>query len=147
MHRAYAGAIHARDGRSGHFWQGRFGAVAMDETHLAAAVRYVLLNPVRARLVARPADWPWSSLQAHLSGEADGVTTTGPLKRRFPGLAGLLEADARDEAAHDRLRRAESVGRPIGSPAFLKQVEAALGRSVAARKRGRKSQRTDAAGN
>jgi REP element-mobilizing transposase RayT len=34
--------------RSGHFWQGRFGAVAMDEEHLAAALRYVSLNPVRA---------------------------------------------------------------------------------------------------
>src|SRR5579863_4218176 len=31
VHRAYAGKIHARRRRSGHFWQGRFGAVAMDE--------------------------------------------------------------------------------------------------------------------
>jgi putative transposase len=37
--------------------QGRFGAVAMDEQHLAAALRYVALNPVRARLVARAQDW------------------------------------------------------------------------------------------
>ena len=56
VHRKYAGEIHARQKRTGHFWQGRFGAVAMDEAHVAAAVRYVLLNPVRARLVARPGD-------------------------------------------------------------------------------------------
>ncbi len=53
VHRRYAGAIHARLRRTGHFWQGRFGAVAMDEMHLAAAVRYVALNPVRARLVGQ----------------------------------------------------------------------------------------------
>ncbi len=56
-HRAYAGRIHARRRRTGHFWQGRFGAVAMDEDHLVAAWRYVALNPVRARLVRRAEDW------------------------------------------------------------------------------------------
>jgi putative transposase len=38
LHRRYAGEIHARLRRTGHFWQGRFGCVAMDEDHLAAAV-------------------------------------------------------------------------------------------------------------
>src|SRR4030088_2260606 len=41
VHRSYAGIIQARRKRSGHFWPGRFGAVAMDEAHLAAALRYV----------------------------------------------------------------------------------------------------------
>ena len=59
VHRAHAGRIHARLERTGHFWQGRFGAVALDEAHLAATVRDVLLNPVRARLVERARDWPW----------------------------------------------------------------------------------------
>jgi putative transposase len=44
VHRSYAGAIQARRKRTGHFWQGRFGAVAMDDRHLAAALRYVSLN-------------------------------------------------------------------------------------------------------
>ena len=44
VHRRYAGIIHARRKRTGHFWQGRFGCVAMDEEHLAAALRYVSLN-------------------------------------------------------------------------------------------------------
>ena len=61
VHRTYAGIIQARRWRTGHFWQGRFGAAAMDEAHLAAALRYVSLNPVRARLVARALDWAWSS--------------------------------------------------------------------------------------
>lgn len=42
-HRGYTGYINARNRWTGHLRQGRFGAVAMDEAHLAAAVRYVAL--------------------------------------------------------------------------------------------------------
>ncbi len=66
VHRRYEGHIHARLKRTGHFWQGRFGWVAMDEDHPAAALRYVALNPVRARLVERASDWRWSSVHVHL---------------------------------------------------------------------------------
>jgi putative transposase len=65
VHRRYAGIIHARRHWAGHFWQGRFGTVVVDEAHLAVALRYVSLNPVRARLVKRAQDWRWSSTHAH----------------------------------------------------------------------------------
>ena len=113
----------------------------MDEAHLAAALRYVLLNPVRARLVRRPEDWPWSSLRAHLSGADDGVTTLAPARERFPDLRAILADDGGDGEAHRRLRQAESVGRPLGGPAFLGKVEALLGRPVVAQKRGPKPKR------
>ena len=77
-HGRYAGHIHARLRRTGHFWQGRFGCAAMDEAHLGAALRYIALNPVRARLVERATDWRWSSVHAHL-GRDDGLTTTAPV--------------------------------------------------------------------
>src|SRR5271156_4525455 len=84
-HRKYAGHIHARLKRTGHFWQGRFGCVAMDEDHLAAALRCVALNPVRARLARTAIDWPWSSVHAHLGRTTDdGLTTTGPVLSRYP---------------------------------------------------------------
>ncbi len=38
VHRADAGHVHARLKRTGHFWQGRFGCVAMDEDRLGAAL-------------------------------------------------------------------------------------------------------------
>ena len=66
MHRSYAGMVHARRKGVGHFWQGRFGAVAMDDPHLAAAFRYVTLNPAPVRLVSGAEDLPWSSARAHL---------------------------------------------------------------------------------
>ena len=64
--RAYAGANHARFKRSVHFRQDRFGCAAMDEAHLWATVRHIVLNPVRARLVALPEDWHRSSVHVCL---------------------------------------------------------------------------------
>ena len=47
-----------------------------------AAARYVALNPVRARLVARAEDWPWSSVRAHLEGRNDALVHAAPLSSR-----------------------------------------------------------------
>jgi len=56
-HRRYTGAINARFRWTGHLFQGRFGAVVMDEPHLLAAARYIALNPVVAGLVSHAGDW------------------------------------------------------------------------------------------
>jgi putative transposase len=49
-------------GRAGHVFQGRFKAILVNaESHLLELARYVVLNPVRAGMVADVADWPWSS--------------------------------------------------------------------------------------
>ena len=135
--RAYAGRIHARKRRTGHFWQGRFGAVAMDEAHLIAAYRYVALNPVRARLVKRAQDWRWSSARALLGLGRDGLTDVAPARARLRRFADLLEADE-DVEATQRLRKAESVGRPVGSEAFLSRLEARTGRRLRPQPRGPK---------
>jgi putative transposase len=142
VHRRYAGHIHARLKRTGHFWQGRFGCVAMDEEHLGAAVRYVSLNPVRARLAESVADWRWSSAQVHLGRVAcDGITAAEPVLTRFPDFAALLEA-GEEEAAMRRLRRAETIGRPIGSEDFVTTLEALSARRLAPAKRGPKPKKS-----
>jgi len=137
VHRAYAGIIQARRKRSGHFWQGRFGAVALDEAHLAAALRYVSLNPVRARLVERAQDWRWSSTRAHLRGRADGLTALAPIRDRFPRFGDLLDT-APAEDLFEPLRAAESIGRPLGNDRFLARIERLTGRSLKSAKRGPK---------
>lgn len=142
VHRRYAGHIHAREQRTGHFWQGRFGAVAMDEAHLAAALRYIALNPVRARLVDRPEAWRWSSVHALLAGRSDGLTATAPVLERYPRFADLLRGDS-DEAALDRLRRAETIGRPIGDDSFLTRLEAMSQRTLRPMRRGPKPKAQD----
>src|SRR5438046_3174925 len=107
VHGRYAGHVHARLKRTGHFWQGRFGCVAMDEAHLGAALRYVALNPVRAGLVERAIDWPWSSVHAHLGRNDDGITCTDRVRSRYPDFAALLAA-GEEEGMIARLRKAET---------------------------------------
>lgn len=136
VNRAYAGRIHARERRTGHFWQGRFGCVAMDEEHLMAALPYVALNPVRARLTARAEDWRWSSVHALLDPACgDGLTDTAPVLERASDFAALLRS-GEDEAMSLHLRRAESTGRPLGDSGFLDRVAAISGRDPKPRKRG-----------
>jgi hypothetical protein len=61
----YSQSFNRRHGRVGHLFQGRFGSqlVGSNEYFLAAC-RYVILNPVRGGLCARPEDWEWSSFSA-----------------------------------------------------------------------------------
>ena len=108
----------------------------MDEAHLGAALRYIALNPVRARLVERATDWRWSSVHAHL-GRDDGLTTTAPVRERYPDFDALI-ATGEDSELSERLRRAETVGRPLGSDAFVATLERASGRRLKPAKRGRR---------
>jgi putative transposase len=135
-HRRYAARVNARNKWTGHVWQGRYGSVVMDEAHLYSALAYVSLNPVRARLVERAQDWPWSSARAHLTGKPDGVTTLAPALARVEDFAAFL--GAHDAAAFEALRRAEITGRPVGGAGFLDALEARLGRTVKPQRRGRK---------
>ena len=51
--------------RSGHLWQGRFYSCALDTRHFWTAMKYIELNPVRARLCRKPWRYAWSSAAAH----------------------------------------------------------------------------------
>ena len=138
LHRRYTGFINARRRTTGHLWQGRFGSVAMDEAHFVTALRYVALNPVRARLVARAEDWPWSSTRALIAGADDHVVSVAPALERVGDFAVFL-GEAFDEAlSYAALRKAESVGRPVGSAAWLAEMEARTGKVLVAGKRGPK---------
>ena len=79
----------------------------MDEEHLAAALRYVSLNPVRARLVERAQDWRWSSTRAHLRNKDDGVTALKPVRDRFPRFADLLASEPESRIVRPPARRGE----------------------------------------
>ena len=51
--------------RVGHVMQGRFRSIVVEkESHLLELARYVVLNPVRAKMVRRVRDWKWSSYRA-----------------------------------------------------------------------------------
>ena len=63
----YARRIQQRLPTTGHLFERRYRSVLVDaDTHLLRLVRYIHLNPLRAGLVADPADYPWSGHRAYL---------------------------------------------------------------------------------
>jgi putative transposase len=139
-HRRYTQHVNQREGWRGFLWQGRFASCPVDETHLLAAARYVELNPVRARLVPRAQDWPWSSARAHLKGRDDGLVQVRPLLELAHDWRAFLGQGLGREA-HAALRAGERTGRPLGSARFVTGLERRLGRSLARRKPGPKPKR------
>lgn len=81
----YTQRFNRRHARTGHVFQGRFHAVLVDrDAYLLQAARYVVLNPVRAGLVARPEAWKWSSYRATAGlRHAPGWLTTGAVLGLF----------------------------------------------------------------
>jgi putative transposase len=69
-HGRYASYWNTVHRASGHVWQGRYYSCPLDEPHLWEALRYTELNPLRARLVAKPESWSWSSAASHCGTKA-----------------------------------------------------------------------------
>jgi putative transposase len=61
----YSQHFNRRYERCGHLFEGRFKAIVVQkQAHLLELHRYIVLNPVRAEIVRRPDDWPWSNYRA-----------------------------------------------------------------------------------
>jgi putative transposase len=142
-HRRYTGYINARFRATGHLWQGRFGSVVMDESHLFYAVRYVSLNPVRAKLVPQAQAWRWSSVAAHLSGKDDKLVKVAPILDRYGDFAAFLGEAIDDETEFMRLRESETTGRPLGSEQWMDKLEKMTGKTLKPQKRGPKTRDRD----
>lgn len=70
--------------RSGHVLQGRHKAIlCQSDPYLAELVRYIHLNPVRAKMVERVEDYPYNSHRAYIGLEAVGIVDVDPVLRRF----------------------------------------------------------------
>lgn len=98
---------------------------------------------MRARLAASPADWPWSSARAHLTGNPDPLI--GDVREMIDYVGDWERYLALDvqEAELLRLRKHTSTGRPLGSEAFVERLEELLGRFLRKRKPGPKGPRKD----
>jgi putative transposase len=73
----------------------------------------------------------------HLKRKDDGLTNRAPVLERYPDFAALIRA-GEDEALSEKLRRAETIGRPLGNDAFLGKLERKYGRPLKPAKRGPK---------
>jgi len=143
-----------RQGRVGHLWQNRFYSCPLGSTHLLSAMHYVDLNPVRAGLASDAWDWRWSSAQAHtLPQRYDELLDWPWLKWMEEARLGkwnyadwktrLIEASRPAEL--DRVRQATKHGEPLGSEAFVRDLEAKVGRRLRVLPQGRPSAKMVAA--
>src|SRR5262249_946395 len=142
---AHTWRYHKRHRTSGHVWQGRFKSpVIQDDAHLLVVLRYIEANPLRARLVADPADYRWSSFQQHGAGRDD------PPLSGFPewGGVGRAEAERRErwrakvravqkESELATVRGSLRSGRPLGSPDWTEHMAERLKIDLSPRARGR----------
>lgn len=107
----------------------------MAEPYLLAGAKYIERNPVAAGIVRTPADYPWSSAKAHLSGAPDGLTTGTILNEIAGDWSKFLDEplSARDIS---ELKAHSATGRPLGNAAFITKLETTLGRILHKRKPG-----------
>jgi putative transposase len=106
-----------------------------------AVVCCVELNPVRAGLVRRPQNWPWSSARAHLTGRDDGLVTAATALLEEVGDWRAFLASGLDDTTLDTIRCHERTGRPLEGDAFVTALEEQLGRRLRSARRARKPSR------
>ena len=124
-------------GRVGHVFQGRYKGILVErDSYLLELSRYVVLNPLRAGMVAELIDWPWSSYPAMVGETAPDWLAVKPLLACF----GEEISQARERYCHFV---AQGVGRNspwgelrgqvfLGSDAFLDQMQVRLSQQVSA---------------
>ena len=121
---------------TGPIWQGRFKAFPIQEDdHLRTVLRYVERNPLRAALVERAEDWPWSSLRRY-EADAPAWLDPGPAPRG-PGWIDEVNRIADGDEEHRRLRRSVERGTPFGSEEWAQRSAATLELQSTLRGRGR----------
>jgi putative transposase len=131
--------------RTGTLWEGRYKACLVQTEHyLMACSRYIELNPVRAGIVARAADYPHSSYRHNALGHADSLITA---HKSYLALG--MDAPSR-RVAYRRIFESPSAGTEtdefraaterclvVGDERFKDQIEALLSKTVRPGKCGR----------
>ncbi len=136
--------INAREGRTGTLWESRFKASTIEaDEYLLACHRYIELNPVRAAMVAHPAEYPWSSYAANAGLRADPLVSPHPLyqalgssgharqrayRTLFLGISS--RTDERD------IRTATASEHPLGHAGFRTRLGVLTGRDLSPRRHG-----------
>jgi putative transposase len=146
----YVQYFNRRYARTGTLWEGRYQSfVAESARYVLACYRYIELNPVEARMVAKPADYQWSSYAANTGMRADTLVSPHPeylalgnaANARHVSYARLVE-DGIEQSLVEEIRRAESTGYPLASDAFKAHLAAQLGRKTEPGRPGRPEKQT-----
>jgi len=142
--RYYVQSFKHRYRRTGTLWEGRFKASLVDSEHyLLTCSRYIELNPVCAGMASHPGEYPWSSYRWNALGHTDRVLTPHELYMALGSdnadrQQGYLELfkDHIPARTLEEIRDASNKGWVLGSPHFIRRIEARLKRSAQKRARG-----------
>lgn len=137
VHKDYTRMINLRQGWRGFLWHGRFKSYPLDEQYLYTAVRYVERNPVRAGLVKRAVDYPWSSAKAHVFKEKNEILSDNFMISEIKDWASYL---GDEDANIETLRKHLNTGRPLGDENFINKLENITGRFLKKKKPGPKKE-------
>ena len=137
--------VNTLERRSGSLWEGRYKSSPIEIDHyLLACCRYIELNPVRARMVASPSRYRWSSYRARI-GEIENKWLD-----RDPCYLALGDTEMDRQLRYSTwvstgvpanelrlIRQAVQRGQLTGGDRFIAEIEARIGRRVGACGRGR----------
>jgi len=133
--------------RTGTLWEGRYqSSLVQQECYLLVCQRYIELNPVRAKMVAEPADYKWSSYRSNALGIRSKLVTPHPVylslgstkASRLLNYRALFGSSVDEELLLD-IRYSLNKGLVLGTERFKTEVEALTGRRVRPLRRDRKS--------
>jgi len=137
--RRYVQYFNCTYGRSGTLWEGRYRACVVDsEQYFLTCMRYVELNPVRARMARHPGDYAWTSYHANARNARDLMIThheiydgLGESKSDRQAAYRELFPDQLAEGDLDAIREATNKNWALGSPQFRRRIEVVSGRRAA----------------
>lgn len=129
--RRFTCIINRRNEWRGYLWQGRFLSSVMDDVYLLRALHYVENNPVRAGMVKKAWEYPWSSARAHVLGHVDDLLSDIPSDKRIRDWKEFLVCPA-GERELDEVRKNSRAGLPLGEKFFVERLAKRLGLETAA---------------
>lgn len=143
--RRYVRYINDRYHRTGTLWEGRYKACPVDgERYLLCCHRYIDLNPVRAAMVANPADYEWSSFRANALGEYDPLVRAHDCYRALASTSRercdayrAIVMEATDDEDTNAIRLHLQRQHAFGGQRFRAAIEAQLGRRAGPARIGR----------
>ncbi len=142
--RYYVQHFNQRYGRTGTLWEGRYRATLVDpKQYLLPVAHYIEANPVRAGLVAKPADYGWSSYGANAGDAEDKVVTPHHEYERL-GRSAKARRESYAKAADmplaepllKEIRDATNKAWVLGGADFCSEIEGLLNRRALPRPRG-----------
>ncbi|MFH0753836.1 MAG: transposase [Candidatus Omnitrophota bacterium] len=126
VNRRFTCIINKRNKWRGYLWQGRFLSSVMDDCYLIRAMHYVENNPVRAGIVKRAWEYPWSSASTHVFGSQDSILDVFPYERLIGDWRQFLMQTELEGILLDIRQRSRGC-LPLGENEFIQKLSIDLG--------------------